>query len=319
MASHHKCTKGNGNRTCKKSDCFTGAQTTLTPNDTSYLVTAYYANTTQTSRLTLFSPMASLHAISVLPTLTLSWQIFFLVIFTIATVLPSQLKKKAKKSINKTNPDQPDTEKDYNLIGSIDYSKKEKEHAIIAQDIAFWTRESVRGPDQYDKETAEYYSTDHDPKYKEIQAMIDDDDGFNDDHTLWDTYDARTHVKRLQMNAHRPTEQKEIPKLEKQHSSKTTNRLTANIPTKNTPTRPRHTIKYTKWKPTLKRTKRKTKSHKSKTKAKEQHRQHKQVSKRSRKKWQNQARQYILNWQPQHMDAYLAIPQVAVEWNVEPG
>jgi hypothetical protein len=37
------------------------------------------------------------------------------------------------------------------------------------------------------------------------------------------------------------------------------------------------------------------------------------------RKWQNQARQFILNWTPQQMDAYLAIPEVAMKWNVEPG
>jgi hypothetical protein len=33
----------------------------------------------------------------------------------------------------------------------------------------------------------------------------------------------------------------------------------------------------------------------------------------------NQAQQLITNWTPRHMDAYLAIPEVAVEWIVEPG
>ena len=44
-----------------------------------------------------------------------------------------------------------------------------------------------------------------------------------------------------------------------------------------------------------------------------------QVSHMSKKKWQTQGRQLILNWTPHHMDSYLAIPQVAVEWIVEPG
>jgi hypothetical protein len=30
-------------------------------------------------------------------------------------------------------------------------------------------------------------------------------------------------------------------------------------------------------------------------------------------------RQFILNWTPRQMDAYLAIPEAAMEWNVEPG
>ena len=43
------------------------------------------------------------------------------------------------------------------------------------------------------------------------------------------------------------------------------------------------------------------------------------VSNMSKEKWQTQAREFITNWTPQHMDAYLVIPEVAMEWNVEPG
>jgi hypothetical protein len=39
----------------------------------------------------------------------------------------------------------------------------------------------------------------------------------------------------------------------------------------------------------------------------------------SSSKWQNQARRLIFNWTPQYMDAYLAIPELVMEWNVEPG
>ena len=45
----------------------------------------------------------------------------------------------------------------------------------------------------------------------------------------------------------------------------------------------------------------------------------KKVSKMSAKKWQTQARQFITNWTSPQMDAYLAIPEVALDWNVEPG
>jgi hypothetical protein len=45
--------------------------------------------------------------------------------------------------------------------------------------------------------------------------------------------------------------------------------------------------------------------------------QRKKVSHMSKKKkWQNQ---FISNWTQHHMDAYLAIPQVMMEWIVEPG
>ena len=47
-------------------------------------------------------------------------------------------------------------------------------------------------------------------------------------------------------------------------------------------------------------------------------RQSKKVSQKSNQTWRPQVRQF-LNWTPHHMDAYLAIPQVAMEWIVEPG
>jgi hypothetical protein len=37
------------------------------------------------------------------------------------------------------------------------------------------------------------------------------------------------------------------------------------------------------------------------------------------KQWRPQVQQFLLNWTPHHMDAYLAIPQVAMEWIVDPG
>jgi hypothetical protein len=79
------------------------------------------------------------------------------------------------------------TDQEYQLIGSIDYSEKQKEHTIIAQDIAYWTRESIRGPDQYDKEIYNAcYSTDHVPKYKEVEEIMfaNDDRFFTDDSFL---------------------------------------------------------------------------------------------------------------------------------------
>jgi hypothetical protein len=44
-----------------------------------------------------------------------------------------------------------------------------------------------------------------------------------------------------------------------------------------------------------------------------------QVSHLSSKKWQPQVFQWISNWTLQQMSAYLAIPEVALEWIVEPG
>jgi hypothetical protein len=42
------------------------------------------------------------------------------------------------------------------------------------------------------------------------------------------------------------------------------------------------------------------------------------VSRMSKKKWQPQVQQF-LNWTAHHMDAYLPIPQVVMEWIVDPG
>jgi hypothetical protein len=44
-----------------------------------------------------------------------------------------------------------------------------------------------------------------------------------------------------------------------------------------------------------------------------------QVSRMSSKKWQPQVFQWIFNWTLRQMSAYLAIPEVALDWIVEPG
>jgi hypothetical protein len=47
--------------------------------------------------------------------------------------------------------------------------------------------------------------------------------------------------------------------------------------------------------------------------------QQQQVSQMSNEKWHTQVQHFLTKWTPQHMDAYLAIPEVAMEWIVEPG
>jgi hypothetical protein len=123
-----------------------------------------------------YMPMTSLHVISDLTTLAFCWNLLLLVCFSIVTFLPSHLKKKrTSKSINNTNHDQTDNPQEYQqLIGSIDYSEKQKEHAtIIARDIAYWTRETF---DIDPEEDTAYYRTVHDATYPEAQAMIEEDD-----------------------------------------------------------------------------------------------------------------------------------------------
>jgi hypothetical protein len=39
----------------------------------------------------------------------------------------------------------------------------------------------------------------------------------------------------------------------------------------------------------------------------------------SDEKWHTQVQPFLKKWTPQHMKAYLAIPEVAMEWIVEPG
>jgi hypothetical protein len=96
-------------------------------NDETYLSTTYYNNTTPPSYITPHSPMASLLVISDLTTLAFCCNLLLLVCFSIVTFLPSHLKKKrtSNKSINNTNHDQ--TDQEYQLIRSIDYSEKQKE------------------------------------------------------------------------------------------------------------------------------------------------------------------------------------------------
>jgi hypothetical protein len=156
--------------------------TFFSTNDETYLSTTYYNNTPPPSYITPHSPIASLHVINDLTTLAFCWNLLLLVCFTIVTFLPSHLnKKRISKSINITNHhDHTKNPQEYQLIGLINYSEEQKEHAIIAQDNAYWTRESIGGPAQHDEEIYNaYYSTDdHIPKYKEVKEMFANDDGF---------------------------------------------------------------------------------------------------------------------------------------------
>jgi hypothetical protein len=224
-------------------------------------------------------------------------------------------KKRTSKSINNTNHDQQtDNPQDYQIIGSIDYSEKQKEHAIIARDIAYWTSERFDHPEE---DTA-YYRTAHDAAlYPEAQAMIDNEDGHFED-TWWNNSFSRNRkdhaMEILFLNRKGKTQsanpqgqetkakitspiinatssrQKVIKQTDKRHGPATQAKKTpAPITNRNIP----------------------------KGKAKLQT---KKVSHMSNKKWQNQApRQFISNWTQHQMDAYLAIPQVAMRWIVEPG
>jgi hypothetical protein len=83
-------------------------------------------------------------------------------------------KRTSKRINNKNHHDQTAKPQEYQLIGSIDYSEEQKEHAIIAQDNDYWTRESIGGPAQYDEGIYNaLYSTD-----KEVEEMFANDDGF---------------------------------------------------------------------------------------------------------------------------------------------
>jgi hypothetical protein len=66
---------------------------------------------------------------------------------------------------------------EYQVFGSINYSEKQKEHAIIiTQDIAYWTMETF---DIDPEEDTEYYRTIYNATYPEAsQAMIENDDGY---------------------------------------------------------------------------------------------------------------------------------------------
>jgi hypothetical protein len=138
----------NGNNTGVQRHC--GMKTTFsTSNNETYLSTTYYQNTTPPSYITPHSPMASLHDISDLTTLAFCWNLLILVCFTIATYLPSHMnKKRTSRRVNHKTKTPPE----YQLIGSIEDSEEQTEHATIEQDNDYWTRETIGGPAQYDEE-----------------------------------------------------------------------------------------------------------------------------------------------------------------------
>ena len=69
------------------------------------------------------------------------------------------------------------TPPEYQLVGSIEDSEEQTEHATIEQDNEYWTRETSGGPAQYDEAIYKaLYSTDED-----IKEMYLNDDGFSTD------------------------------------------------------------------------------------------------------------------------------------------
>jgi hypothetical protein len=93
-------------------------------------------------------------------------------------------KKRTSRRVNNKNHHEKTKTlaKEYQLVGSIEDSEEQTEHATIEQDTDYWTRETIGGPAQYDEEIYKaLYLTDEEVKEmfaRTDEEMFSNDDGF---------------------------------------------------------------------------------------------------------------------------------------------
>ena len=247
------------------------------------------------------TPMASLHDISDLPTLTLSWQILFLVIFTIATVLPLKLKKKrAKKRINtfctpkrrrnkypmaKPPGTRPKTGKNNTTWNMVYDPARDQVLEWSSNRVRIYQR-SNRGHRLFT-----YHKGKHEKTFPRQALPISGT--WNGSHFI---VNHVSHWMDSPTSAHCDTPASRAKRNIKQNQMENQTETATRPPSKT-------------WRPKTDRLR----------KQKSPQRKNKKVSRKSNPKWQTQVRQFITNWTSPQMDAYLAIPEVALDWNVEPG
>ena len=252
--------------------------------------------------------MASLHAISDLPTLTLSWQLLFLLIFSIATVLPSQLKKKrAKKWINthcntkrrrnkypmaKPPGTRPKTGK-INTTWNVVYDPSRDQVLEWRSNRVRIYKRSKRGHRLFT-----YHKGKHENTFPRQALPI---------YGTWNGSDFIVNHVSHWMDSPTATHTNGTTQSDNQKGQATKAKITSVVKQ----SEKRHGP-ATRAKTPAPITKRKIPNGKAET-------QTEKVSHMSNEKWHPQVRHFITKWTSQQMDAYLAIPEVALEWIVDPG
>jgi len=345
-----------GNRPCAQRHCST-RQSMYPIHDEIYPSTTYYKNTTPPSQLTPFSPPgSSLHDISVLtPPLILRWHLFLLLCLPIVTFLLSQLRRqRTSKSINKINLDQTNKEEAVFLslrARNVKNRKRTRQRPAKCKREKF-PKAKIPGSRPKRGKTNAPWNIVYDPANDQIliwrlqrvriycrkgRRLFVYKKGKSENtfprHSLpvlgiWQgsyfiisTITHWTHQPTSDFLTHSPirtlnkTGDQGSPKTESQLGEETNvkHAPTPNDPSsqktvKSQPLRHHWTI-TTHTSPTNISPSKQTPS-----------RQNNEVSHTSNEKWQNQERTVIVyNWTPRHRAAYLAIPEVALEWNFDPG
>jgi hypothetical protein len=326
-------------------------------HDEIYPSITYYKNTIPPSQLIPFSPRSSLHVISVLTPLIFSWDLFLLLCLPIVTFLLSQLRRQrtSSKSINKIHLDQ--TNKEEAIFLSL-RARNVKNRTRTRQRPAKRKRETfpkakIPGSRPKRGKTNAPWNIVYDPANDQIliwrlqrvriycrkgRRLFVYKKGKSENtfprHSLpvlgiWQgsyfiisTITHWTHQPTSDFLTHSPirtlntTGDQRSPKTESQLGEETNvkHAPTPNDPSsqktvKSQPLRHHHWTITTHTSPTITSPSKQTPP-----------RQNNEVSHTSNKKWQNQERTVIVyNWTPRHRAAYLAIPEVALEWKFDPG
>ena len=248
-------------------------------------------------------------------------------------------KKRTSRRVNHKTKTPPE----YQLVGSIEDSEEQTEHATIEQDNDYWTRETIGGPAQYDEEIYKaLYSTDEEVEemfatddgfltddsylnmngttqsanhqgqeiqtkmtYKEVEEMFSNDDGFfMDDEDVEEMFatDDGFLMDDLYLNMNGTT--KSQGTLTDTHDTKRQNPI----------------FKVYPWKKSIQKNKdqRKRISTNSNPSTKKQNRM-KNKEQLNHTNWKTHEQKNLPKWTQQHLAAYLSIPEMALEWIVEPG
>jgi hypothetical protein len=340
-----------GNNTSVQRKC-AKKPTFFSSNDDMHLFTTYYTNTTPLSYITPHSPMASLHVSSDLPTWAFSWNLLLLVCFTIATILlPHSKKKRTSRRVNHTAHTQPEyieepTEhatvaKDneywnrehsggpaqydaeiYNALYSADEDTNDDGFSTDDEDV----KEMLSHDDGFLMDEEDVYlhmegntqAANHQEQevqskmtYKEVEEMFSNDDGFfiddlDDEEMIATDNGYLTDDSELNMNGTTST-----------GKSQSTKRHEPVILVKNTLTkapllcRPNVNVhpsrKYMKPRP------------RPEPPRMQKQKRQKHKPRQNYTKWQTNDRNNLPKWTSRHIAAYLSIPEMALEWIVEPG
>jgi hypothetical protein len=165
------------------------------------------------------------------------------------------------------------------------------------------------------EEDTAYYRTVHDATYPEAQAMIELEDGYFED-TWWnDTYGS-TQYDRLKNAPIITTEDVNGKRAGNLQSDK---RHEPVMPSKHHMVTDAPLLRQPHVNVHASRKHLKTRPRLESPSTKKQQQKKNKATQLNHTNWQTQEQQIVMRWTHRHLAAFLAIPEMALEWNVEPG